>query len=101
MLGVLAASGWLGSPHVSSKPEEPEGTSLSFCLFLDALPWSFGPYQQQGFLLAKGFSQLGHAVSWFATRGWTAAGGTDAAQESIFSSRAPAGRRRESTPTAS
>ena len=46
-------------------------TSLSLCLFLDALPWNFGPYQQQGGLLALGLIARGHSVSWASTRGWS------------------------------
>ena len=45
--------------------------NLSVCLFVDALPWQFGPYQQQGGLLALGLIARGHTVSWVATRGWS------------------------------
>ena len=46
--------------------------NISIVFLLDALPWNFGPYQQQGHLLAQGLIDAGHDVSWFATRGWTA-----------------------------
>lgn len=45
--------------------------TLSICFFVDALPWQFGPYQQQGGLLALGLIARGHTVSWVATRGWS------------------------------
>ena len=40
---------------------------MKVLILVAALPWLFGPYQQQGAYLAKGLADLGHDVYWLPT----------------------------------
>ena len=41
--------------------------SDSVCLLAPGLPWNFGPYQKQQYLLSLGLSDAGHDIKWMAT----------------------------------
>jgi len=42
----------------------PTQSATTVCLVIPALPWLFGPYQQQGFQLSKQLADLGFKILW-------------------------------------